>query len=66
MLDKYNTMPGNRPPSAMPNSALTAAKLPNERTNPKHMVMIPHATVNEGSQIRGDTFFRTRLLGSSL
>lgn len=59
-------MPGNNPPSAMPKRARTAIKLPGPVTNPRHMVMIPHRAVRHGRRILGETFFRSRLLGSSL
>lgn len=59
-------MPGKRPPSATPSSARTATKEAKPVTKPKHMVSMPQTAVRAGSQIFGDTFFRTRLEGSSL
>lgn len=59
-------MPGKSPPSAIPSSARTAAKDENPVTNPRHIVKIPHTAVRVGSQILGETFFSTKLLGSSL
>lgn len=59
-------MPGKRPPSAIPSNARTATKLAKFCTNPKHMVIIPQTTVNNGNQIFGDAFLRMRLLGTSL
>ena len=59
-------MPGNRPPSATPNRARTVIQLPKFRMKPRHMAITPQKKVKHGSQTRGVTFFRTRLLGSSL
>jgi hypothetical protein len=59
-------MPGRSPPSATPNSARTATKEPNPLTKPRHMVRVPQRAVRSGSQMRGDIFFKTKLLGSSL
>jgi len=59
-------MHGKLPPSAIPSNARTATKELKVRTNPKHTVRVPHTAVKKGSQIFGDTFFITRLLGSSL
>lgn len=60
------TIPGNKPPSAIPSSARTATKEPKPLMKPRHMVMIPHKIVKNGSHILGEAFFRTRLLGNSL
>lgn len=61
-----HTMPGRRPPSAIPSKARTATKPAKFCTNPKHMVMMPQIAVKNGSQIFGDAFLSTRLLGNSL
>lgn len=50
----------------MPSNARTATKEPKLLTNPRHMVRAPQTAVNSGSQIRGEIFFKTKLLGSSL
>jgi hypothetical protein len=63
---EYFTVPGRLPPSAIPSNARTATKEPKFFTNPRHMVRVPHTAVKSGSQILGDTFFKTRLLGISL
>ncbi len=60
------TIPGSKPPSVIPNRALTPMKPALFLTKPKHMVTSPHAIVRAGSQTLGDSFFRTRLLGISL
>jgi hypothetical protein len=59
-------MPGSNPPSAAPNSALTATNPAKFCIKPKHMAMIPHAQVKADSHIRGVILFKTRLLGTSL
>lgn len=59
-------MPGKRPPSATPSRARTDTNEANPVTKPKHMVRIPQTAVRAGSQIFGDTFFRTRFDGNSL
>ena len=61
-----HTIPGRRPPSAIPSSARTAAKLPKLRTNPRHMVIMPQTAVSAGSHIFGEAFLMIRLLGTSL
>ena len=60
------TMPGKSPPSATPSSARTETKEAKPVTKPKHIVNMPQTAVSAGSQIFGDTFFNTKLLGSSL
>lgn len=64
--EQKRTIPGSKPPSITPKRHRTATKLPKPRTNPRHMVMIPHRAVINGSQIFGDAFLIIRLLGSSL
>jgi hypothetical protein len=60
------TMPGSKPPSATPKSALTVTKDAKFDTNPRHIVSIPQTVVSNGSHIFGDIFFSTRFDGSSL
>jgi hypothetical protein len=60
------TIPGNKPPSATPKSALTVTNDAKLRTNPRHMVSMPHTVVSNGNHIFGDIFFNTRFDGSSL
>jgi hypothetical protein len=59
-------MPGNKPPSATPKSALTVTKDAKFDTNPRHIVSMPQTAVSNGSHIFGDIFFSTRFDGSSL
>ena len=59
-------MPGSKPPSATPSKALTPTNDPKPLRKPRQSVRAPQTLVRRGSQIFGESFLRTRLLGSSL